>query len=591
MIGDSRSLVTAGTEARTVLDALYKSAQKYQEQLKATTAANKKNADSMKEGASAANQASKANQGLYATQRQLAKGQVFLANAWKDGVNVIDRRYLNSIAGMRKALQRFNMEAKGTVVFMKGMRTTLDDSSLALERFMLKGNLVTRTFSNMATNMVNMGKNAQWTGRQLMVGITAPLVGIASLAVGAARSVADVDRQLRRLVESDSDIQRLKKSAEELSETWAMNLEGVKAVQAEFAQVGFSGTNIERLTRQTLEFAQVGDVAIDSAQNLVRVMAQLNQSPQELAQNLAKFNAIEDNTSLSMQDIADVVPRVSFLLDQYGVSIAQSAALTAAFTENGINAVEGANNLKTLFTRLPAALSSSDGRLKQLNETLAELRSLTNVNVSFLDPTTGRVRQGIDLLTQLAGAWQATFSLAGQGDEIRSKLLYSLFGSTQSGRGAALMNEFKDAMDAYSQGAGNVNDLAKALDIAGASGEDLNRIMADYQHQLEIIQQDPAFKLEQGIQKLRNEAVKLGAEIIPTLADIVGKIADWVSKFSELSPGVKKFLLIALTGLAALGPLIFVAAQGMIAMGSAVKGLLAPFRQLFKLRLILRTSL
>src|SRR5690606_12892019 len=105
----------------------------------------------------------------------------------------------------------------------------------------MKLNLLARTLDNMSTNMINLGKNTQWTGRQLMVGITTPVMAVGGLSVRSAMSIAQLDLQLRKVMgtASQADFSELDNQTRELSERFGIARAELKAVQTEFARVGF----------------------------------------------------------------------------------------------------------------------------------------------------------------------------------------------------------------------------------------------------------------------------------------------------------------------------------------------------------------
>src|SRR5690606_8582015 len=127
---------------------------------------------------------------------------------------------------------RFREEQHKVMVLEKGHIHLLDESSMAMKRFMIQGNMVAQTLDNMSTRMLNVGKNMQWTGRQMMVGITLPLAGLGFGILRTAKQVGEVDRQLKRIVANTSDLKVLNQSAVELSNTFGVNVEQIKNLQA-----------------------------------------------------------------------------------------------------------------------------------------------------------------------------------------------------------------------------------------------------------------------------------------------------------------------------------------------------------------------
>ena len=72
----------------------------------------------------------------------------------------------------------------------------------------------------------------------------------------------------------------------------------------------------------------------------------------ELEQSVDFLNAVENQTILSMQDMAEAIPITAAAIQGLGGDIEDLAVLLTAMREGGINANEAANALKTSLARL-----------------------------------------------------------------------------------------------------------------------------------------------------------------------------------------------------------------------------------------------
>lgn len=524
----------------------------------------------------------KANQGLFTTQKSLATQEVLLANAWKQGSHVIDRRYLSSVRGLREGLYRLRQEAQRTLIVHRGMIKTLSDPSMANAVRHLERNFTFRTLDNMSTKVINLGKNAQWTGRQLMVGVTAPILALGAFSLKSALGVMDIERELKRVFEgTDEQFKSLNKHATELSELWGVNVEEIKKLQVAFAQTGFGERKIKDLSAATQEFATIGDVATESAQLLVQTLALQGIEGEALRNTLAKLDVISDETSVSMEELADGLPRVANLFKSYGGSIEQAAAMLVAFKDNAIPVSEGANALKSSLQRVGPALAELTGltglsvnRLGQLKETIAEVSRVTGIDLDLLDDQ-GNIRNTIDSFVQIAGAYRELQKTT-QGQLASRSFVAELFGQRQGERGVALLNQISNSLD---ESGVSATGFARALAIANAEGDDLNAVLAKYERQSLVTQNDPALKLKRTWQELRNAAIEFGkTDVLPVAQKILDVLASVIDKIEGLSPNIQKFIGALLIGAAVLGPLIYIAGQFMIGIGALAKGMIAPFK-------------
>src|SRR5690606_10657677 len=80
----------------------------------------------------------------------------------------------------------------------------------------------------------------------------------------------------------------------------------------------------------------------------------------EVKSSVDLFNAIESSTSLTMQGIAEGLPRISGIMQAVGVSIKDTTVLLTAFKAAGIDVAEGANALKSIAFKAVAPTGTAD---------------------------------------------------------------------------------------------------------------------------------------------------------------------------------------------------------------------------------------
>ena len=114
--------------------------------------------------------------------RELAKEQVMLQNA-----------VLQPLGRNAQGLMQYN------VMIPRGLDAVRSSAQLAR----VEMQIMNRALSEGATSLINWGKNTQWAGRQLTVGLTVPLSIFGSQAAKAFR---EADNELTRLVKVYGDI-------------------------------------------------------------------------------------------------------------------------------------------------------------------------------------------------------------------------------------------------------------------------------------------------------------------------------------------------------------------------------------------------
>jgi TP901 family phage tail tape measure protein len=213
--------------------------------------------------------------------------------------------------------------------------------------------------------MVNAGKQAQWAGRQLMVGLSLP---IAALGYVAVKSFQAIDEQLVRLVKVYGSVTLSGKALEEQNERVResgvkMGTEIAKAygiassetigLMADIAATGKEGVELENATRETTRLMVLGEVdrqeAMSTTLSLTNAFGVANK---DLANSVNYLNAVENQTSLSLQDMTIAIPKAGTVVKALGGDVKDLSLFMTAMKEGGVDAAQGANALKTGLARL-----------------------------------------------------------------------------------------------------------------------------------------------------------------------------------------------------------------------------------------------
>jgi TP901 family phage tail tape measure protein len=266
----------------------------------------------------------------------------------------------------------------------------------------------------------NWGKNMQWAGRQLMVGFTIPF---AAAAAAAGVFAFQVDQQLTRIEKVyDGSTKGLRQMAMDTSkaitQTMGTSTRDNLDVMAQLAAVGQKGIDLQRGTAEVQRLTTLGEMdRLQSLQAVITLQSTFRMNTQETADAINYMNAVENATSLSMQDFAQALPIAAAPVAELGGNIKELGTVMVAMKERGIDAGEGANAIKTLMTRvinptkevqelfqqltgkdLKEFVKSTGGKLMPTLSGLAE--TIKNSNLSLLDQQR--------LVSELGGAYQAT---------------------------------------------------------------------------------------------------------------------------------------------------------------------------------------
>ena len=381
-----------------------------------------------------------------------------------------------------------------------------------------------------STNLLNFGKNTQWAGRQLMVGLTIPL---SILGSAAAKTFLEMEAAVLKFTrvygeittsgdatnKAVADMQRLGREFTK----YGIAVKDTMEMAATAAAMGMQGNALESQVIQATRLSVLGQVEQQQAlETTISLQNAFGISSEQLAQKINFLNAVENQTVLSIEDLTIAIPKAGPVVKQLGGSVEDLAFFMTAMKEGGINASEGANALKS-------GLASMINPAKKTSEFLAEMginiKGIVDNNAGNLKGTVVGLARALDTLDPLN----------------RSRAIEQLFGKFQFARISTLFqNIVKDGTQA-----------SRALDLAGASVEEL-AILSE--RELKRVEDSTGAKFKKAMENLKNELVPVGKAFLEAITPIVGFVGKLLAKFNGLSDGTKKAITIMIAVLGAVAP-------------------------------------
>ena len=206
-----------------------------------------------------------------------------------------------------------------------------------------------------STNLLNFGKNMQWAGRQLMVGLTIPLGMLAGYASKAFRELEKSTIKFKRVygdaftsdAETAAAVQNVRTIANEYMK-FGVAVTDAMEMAANAAAAGFQGADLDKQIRSATKLAVLGQIEQQQAlETTISLQNAFGLSADELAQKINFLNAVENQTVLSIEDLTIAIPKAAPVVKQLGGNVEDLAFFLTAMKEGGINASEGANALKS----------------------------------------------------------------------------------------------------------------------------------------------------------------------------------------------------------------------------------------------------
>jgi len=419
------------------------------------------------------------------------------------------------------------------------------------------------------THLINFGKNTQWAGRQITVGLTVPLT-IYGNAV--SKIFREVDAELTRfqkvygsdLMNSTSEstnsmVNDVRNLAIEFSKSFGIAAKETASLAADLAATGLEGQKLLASLRETTRLAVLGDVSNqDAMKTTLSLQNAFKISTDELASSVNFLNAVENQTSLSLQDLTTAIPKAGPVVKALGGDVKDLSLLMVALKEGGISAAEGANALKSGMASLINPTKQASITAKQYG---IDINGIVQANRGQLMPTIIAFQQQLQLLDDFG----------------KAQVIENVFGKYQFARISALFD--------------NLNASASQTNaVLGLMGKSNKELAATAYQEMDTLMNSSSKRFQRAIEGIKAQFISIGgsitASITPILENLMGKIGKAIEFFQNLPKPVKSFIKVA-TGLTAIaGPIIMMVgifsnflgyigkgAMGMVNLGRRMAGL------------------
>jgi TP901 family phage tail tape measure protein len=470
--------------------------------------------------------------------RELAKQQVMLQQA-----------IVQPVGKNAQGLMQYNvMVAKGLDEVKNKMAIATQQAAI-MNKVMLDG----------STGLINWGKNTQWAGRQLTVGLTVPLIAFGAAAQKAFR---EADQELVRLTKvygglaatSSADLAQVRKdvsaTAKEIASSYGVAYKETIALAADLAATGQQGNDLIAATQQTTRLAVLGEVDRQEAMKAtLAIQNAFKQNTDELTASIDFLNAVENQTSTSLADLTEAIPKAGPVVKSLGGDVKDLALYLTAMKEGGVNASEGANAIKSAMASL---INPTKVATEQFMGFGIDLKGIVNDNAGNLTETIMGLQSALDQLNPLD----------------KSRAIEQLFGKFQFARMSALFENLGKSGSQTLQ----VMDLMKAsaVDLAGIS-----------ERELKMITESASGQFKRAWAAVQADLATVGEQFLRISTKVL-KVVDAIINFFKALPGPVKTFLNALGGITAIaGPLIMMAGVMGNFIGYVVKGIFH-LRQLAK---------
>ena len=472
--------------------------------------------------------------------RMFAQEREIINRARKDRVKSLQSQYVqltNAQGDFVKVLQ----------VVPKHLQTVngkYADYATRVQMAAQRQQLLNQLLKHGSTQLLNFGKNTQWAGRQLMVGLTVPLSMLGSYAAKTFREMEEATVKFTRVYgdmftsgdatnKAIADIRRL---GTEFTK-YGVAAKDTMEMAASAAAMGLTGSALNAQVSAATKLAVLGQVEQQQAlETTISLQNAFGISSEDLAKKINFLNAVENQTVLSIEDLTVAIPKAGPVIRQLGGNVEDLAFFMTAMKEGGINASEGANALKSGLASLINPSAKASAFLADLG---INVKGIVNNNAGDLKNTVIGFAQALDTLDPLN----------------RARAIEQMFGKFQFARLSTLFqNVSKDTSQA-----------ARALGLAGASVEEL-AILSE--RELGKVENAVGVKFQKTIEQLKIQLLPVGKAFLEALTPVVAFFGRVLEKFNNFSEGSKKAIAIVVAVLAGLAPIALMT-FGVVANGAA----------------------
>jgi TP901 family phage tail tape measure protein len=462
--------------------------------------------------------------------RDLAKQQVMLENA-----------IIQPIGKNAQGLMQYN------VMVAKGLDEVKNKTAIARQELAI----MNKVMLDGSNQLINWGKNTQWAGRQLTVGLTVPL---AAFGMAAQKAFREADQELVRLTKvygglsavSATELAKVRKdvsaTARELAGSYGIAYKDTISLAADLAATGQQGQALLESTKQTSRLAVLGEVDRQEAMKAtLAIQNAFKQNTDELTQSIDFLNAVENQTSTSLADLVEAIPKAGPVVKSLGGDVKDLALYLTAMKEGGVNAAEGANAIKSAMASL-------------INPTKVAKEMFTGFGINIDRIVTSNTGNLTATITELQTALDSLDPLS------KSRAIEQLFGKFQYARMSAL---FENLGREGSQ-------TLQVMDLMKASATDLANISS---RELGMMTESASGKFKRALASVQADLASVGEQFLKISTKVL-EVVDGIIKFFQKLPAPVKTFLNVLGGITAVsGPIIMLAGVMGNFIGYVIKGI------------------
>jgi phage-related minor tail protein len=216
--------------------------------------------------------------------------------------------------------------------------------------------------------MDRMGRKMQQTGKNLSIKLTAPLAALGAVSFNVFKGFEQEMSKVQAVSGATADeFKALSDNAKELGASTMFSAREVASLQTEFAKLGFSATEITKVTGATLALAQA------SGTDLARAAEVAGSTLRAFGLDASQTSVVTDvmaksfsTSALDMETFAESMKYVAPVAKSAGMSIQETSAMLAIMADAGIKGSQAGTSLRRIISEIGATGKPTAEALKDL---------------------------------------------------------------------------------------------------------------------------------------------------------------------------------------------------------------------------------
>ncbi|HFD6352980.1 TPA: phage tail tape measure protein [Staphylococcus aureus] len=378
-----------------------------------------------------------------------------------------------------------------------------------------------KVFESMGPKLTKMGDGLKSIGKGLMIGVTAPVLGIAA---ASGKAFAEVDKGLDTVTQATGatggELKKLQNSFKDVYGNFPADAETVGGVLGEVnTRLGFTGKELENATESFLKFSHItGSDGVQAVQLITRAMGDAGIEASEYQSVLDMVAKAAQASGISVDTLADSITKYGAPMRAMGFEMKESIALFSQWEKSGVNTEIAFSGLKKAISNWGKA---GKNPREEFKKTLAEIEKTPDIaSATSLAIEAFGAKAGPDLADAIKGG----------------RFSYQEFLKTIEDSQGTVNQTFKDS----------------------ESGSERFKVAMN---KLKLVGADVWASIE--------------SAFAPVMEELIKKLSVAVDWFSSLSDGSKRSIVIFGGIAAAIGPVVFGLGAFISTIGNAVT-VLAP---------------